>query len=76
MGSGGFVEALLGFDAREELRTGFRALESDDENKTQFLLRTDLSDVLSADTMIWPSLYDLRQPEVSQTASTVKSAPG
>jgi hypothetical protein len=63
MGPGGFVETLLGFDAREEMRTGFRALESQDESKTQFLLRTDLRDVLSADTMIWPSVCDLRQPE-------------
>jgi hypothetical protein len=50
-------EALIGFDAREMWRTGMRELGADGGRPTQFLLRTDLDDILSADTMVWPSIF-------------------
>jgi hypothetical protein len=51
-----FEKTLLGFDAREIRPSGLRALGPSGRCLTQFLLRTDLEDVLSADTMIWPSI--------------------
>ena len=59
-------ETLLGFDAREMELTGLRVSEPDGGRPTQFLLRTDLEDVLSADTMVWPSIVsaDIPQPEL------------
>jgi hypothetical protein len=53
----GFEEILLGFDAREMWLTGLRELGPGGGRPTQFLLRTDLDDVLSADRMVWPSIF-------------------
>ena len=50
-------EVLLGFDAREMWLTGMRESGPGGGRPTQFLLRTDLDDILSADTMVWPSTY-------------------
>ncbi|MGA2435284.1 MAG: hypothetical protein ABSG25_08365 [Bryobacteraceae bacterium] len=53
----GSEEALLGFDAREMWLTGMREIGPGGGRPIQFLLRTDLDDVLSADTMVWPSIF-------------------
>jgi hypothetical protein len=53
MAPSGFEEALLGFDAGEMWLTALRA-----GRPTHFLLRTDLDDVLSADTLVWPSILE------------------
>ena len=53
----GFEETLLGFDAREMSLTGLRELGPGGGRPTDFLLRTDLDDVLSADSMVWPSIF-------------------
>ena len=45
-----FEETLLGFDARE--------MVPDEGRPSEFLLRTDLVDVLSVDRSVWPSLFD------------------
>ena len=45
-------ETVLGFDVREMWLTGYRTGRPD-----QFLLRTDLKDVFSADTVVWPSVF-------------------
>src|ERR1700733_6448871 len=58
MAPSGFEEALLGFDAREMCLTGLRAPQPGGGRPTQFLLRTDLEHVLSADTMVWPSILE------------------
>ena len=50
-------EVLLGFDAREMWLTGMREMGPADGRLSQFLLRTDLDDILSADTMVWPSVF-------------------
>ncbi|MFN7926007.1 MAG: hypothetical protein U0Q16_38270 [Bryobacteraceae bacterium] len=50
-------EILLGFDAREMWLTAFRAERLAGGRPVDFLLRTDLDDVLSADRMVWPSLF-------------------
>ena len=50
-------EALLGFDAREMwLTPGLREV-GPGGRPSGFLLRTELDDVLSADTMVWPSIF-------------------
>ncbi len=50
-------EALLGFDVREVwLTPEFREVGPGGRPR-EFLLRTDLDDVLSADTMVWPSIF-------------------
>ncbi len=62
----GFEKTLLGFDAREMRPSGLRAPGPSVRRLTQFLLRTDLEDVLSADTMIWPSIFgagEVPEPE-------------
>jgi hypothetical protein len=53
----GFDEILLGFDAREMSLTGSLGLGPGGGRPTSFLLRQDLDDVLSADTMVWPSIF-------------------
>jgi hypothetical protein len=55
----GFEETLLGFDAREMWLTGLRELSSVSGRLNQFLLRSDLDDVLSADRVIWPSIFKI-----------------
>src|ERR1700722_8558772 len=45
-----FEQTLLGFDAR----TNSPGVDL----PTQFLLRTDLEDVFSADTRLWPSIFE------------------
>jgi hypothetical protein len=52
-----FDEILLGYDAREMSLTALLALGPSGGHPTQFLLREDLDDVLSADTMVWPSIF-------------------
>jgi hypothetical protein len=52
-----FDETLLGFDAREMSLTALLALGPSGGRPAQFLLREDLDDVLSADTMVWPSIF-------------------
>jgi hypothetical protein len=50
-------EALLGFDAREMWLTPGMREAGPGGRPTDFLLRGDLDDVLSADTMVWPSIF-------------------
>jgi len=50
-------EALLGFDARDMWLTPDLREVGPGGRPTEFLLRTDLDDVLSADTMVWPSIF-------------------
>lgn len=53
--SSGLESVVLGFDARE---TRPAALNPSDPHDRLFLLRTDLDEVLTADTMLWPSVFD------------------
>ena len=50
-------EALLGFDAREMWLTGMREAGPSGGRPAPYLLRTELDDILSADTMVWPSIF-------------------
>ncbi len=50
-------EALVGFDAREMWLTQEMRGTGPGGRPSEFLLRTDLDDVLSADTMVWPSIF-------------------
>ncbi|MFN7995497.1 MAG: hypothetical protein U0Q18_17940 [Bryobacteraceae bacterium] len=65
-------EALLGYDAREIGVSGIRRLEQAGYQATQYLLRTDIEDVLSADTMIWPSIFG---PTLATSDGPVLPAP-
>jgi hypothetical protein len=69
----GFDENLPGFDAREMSLSALPTLGPGGGRPVQFLLREDLDDVLSADRMVWPSIFkarvsldrgpELRQPD-------------
>jgi hypothetical protein len=62
-----FEQTLLGFDAREMWLTGLRELGPGGGRPNDFLLRTDVDDVLSVDKMVWPSIF--------RTAVTLDSGP-
>lgn len=53
----GDQKLLLGFDARE-MWLNFRK-EWDENRKRQFLIRNDVTRVLSTDSKIWPSIFQL-----------------
>ena len=53
-------ELLLGFDAREMWMTQEELMHPGHKRST-FLLRDDVQKVLSADTMVWPSLFSESQ---------------
>jgi hypothetical protein len=54
----GLESVVLGFNARE---TRPAALDPSDPHDRQFLLRTDLDGVLTADTMLWPSVLEISE---------------
>jgi hypothetical protein len=56
----GFEETLPGFDAREMSLSALPTLGPGGGRPVQFLLREDLDDVLSADRMVWPSIFKAR----------------
>jgi hypothetical protein len=58
--SGQSLEVLLGFDAREMWMTPEELMHPSHKRST-FLLRDDAQKVLSADTMVWPSLFNESQ---------------
>jgi hypothetical protein len=53
-------ELLLGFDAREMWMTQEELMHPGHKRST-FLLRDDVQKVLSADTMVWPSIFNASQ---------------
>ena len=53
-------EILLGFDAREMWMT-LEELMHPGHKRSTFLLRDDVAKVLSADTLVWPSVFDQSQ---------------
>ena len=50
-------QAVLGYDAREVRRSGYRLSLPGSEQAKTYLLRTDIVDVLSVDHMVWPSIF-------------------
>src|ERR1700683_1152995 len=71
MEAGGLEEMLLGFDAREMWLREMSTLGPGGGRPAQFLLREDLDDVLSADWMVWPSIFKTsvslhRRPKLPQ----------
>jgi hypothetical protein len=55
-----FEEMLLGFDAREMWLSEMSTLGPGGGRPAQFLLLEVLDDVLSADWMVWPSIFKTR----------------
>jgi hypothetical protein len=53
-------ELLLGFDARETWMTQEELMHPGHKRST-FLLRDDVQKVLSADAMVWPSVFNASQ---------------
>ena len=70
----GVEDALLGFDARE-MPLGLLGLGPGGGRPTEFLLREDLDDVLSADTMVWPSIFGTTAFKISASLDRVPKLP-
>jgi hypothetical protein len=54
-----YEEMLIGFDAREMWLETDQINTAHEDWREKFLLRREIEKVLSADTLVWPSVFDL-----------------